>query len=327
MRRLHICLVAAAAWIAAVGLSKIATAGEWPNGPVKIIVSYSAGGSTDTVARQIADKLGPILGTTVIVENRPGAGGTLGTTVASQAKGDGQTLFLGQISSHGIAPAIYSTLKYDPVTDFAPVVRVMSIPNVMVVNKDFPAATYGEFVKAAKGRKLRFASSGVGSSIHLSGELFKALSGFDMVHVPFRGSSEAVPAVLKGDVDLMFDNAPSAIPHIKSGALRALAVTTPKRSPELPDVPTLQEVGGDGLADFSVQAWFGLFVPDDVDPAIIAKLNAAMNKVFEDDQFQKFVKSKAGAIDGGTPEELRDHVEAELAKWKRVVDSAGIPKK
>jgi len=304
-----------------------AAGADWPAKTVQIIVSYAPGGSTDTLARKIADELGQQVGESIIVQNYNGAGGTLGTTKAAHAPADGSVLFLGQISSHGIAPALYSKLNYDPVADFTPVVRVYSVPNVMVVPKDFPADTYAEFLEIAKTKKLRFASSGVGSSIHLSGELFKAATGLDLVHVPFRGSGEAVPALLGGNVDLMFDNAPSAIPHIRSGELKALAVTTAKRSPALPDVPTLQEVGGPDLKDFAVQAWFGIFVPGGSDAQTVAAINAQMNAVLASDGFKKFAESQAASIDGGTPEDLQQHVAAELTKWTGVVDAAGIPKK
>ena len=300
---------------------------EWPERQVNIFVSYAPGGSTDTLARKIADALGTLTGRAVVVQNFSGAGGTLGTAMAAKAKPDGYTLFLGQISSHGIAPALYKHLNYDPVGSFTPIVRVYSVPNVLVVPKDFPANTYAEFLKVAKERKLRFASSGVGSSIHLSGELFKLATGLDMVHVPFRGSGEAMPALISGNVNLMFDNAPSAIPQIKSGALKALAVTTAKRSPELPDVPTLQEVGGPKLADFSVQAWFGIFAPKGLDPNLVKQINAKLNAVFASDDFKAFAKSQAAIIDGGTPEELAKHVKSELVKWAKVIESAGIKKK
>lgn len=299
---------------------------DWPTKPLTIIVPYAPGGSTDTLARKIAAGLGNQLGQSVIVQNVDGAGGTLGAATAAQAAPDGYTLFFGQISSHGIAPALYQSLNYDPVESFAPIIRVYSVPNVLVVPASFPADDYAGFVKEAGSRKLRFASSGVGSSIHLSGELYKLASGFDMVHVPFRGSGEAMPALLGGNVDLMFDNAPSAIPQTKSGGLKALAVTTSMRSDALPDVPTLQEVGGDALKDFSVQAWFGIFAPAGTEPAIIERANAELNKLFESDDFKTFAASQAAIIDGGSPQDLADHVDRELTKWKGVVEGAGIQK-
>ena len=320
----------AAALLSAIALAYgggTAGAAEWPTKTVQIIVSYAPGGSTDTLARKIADELGRQLDESVIVQNFDGAGGTLGTTKAAHAANDGSVLFLGQISSHGIAPALYRKLNYDPVADFEPVVRVYSVPNVLVVPKEFPADTYAEFLKVAQSKKLRFASSGVGSSIHLSGELFKAATGLDLVHVPFRGSGEAVPALLGGNVDLMFDNVPSAIPHIRSGALKALAVTTAERSAALPDVPTLREVGGPDLADFAVQAWFGVFVPAGSAAQTVAAINEKLNAVLESAAFRDFAKSQAAIIDGGTPEDLSLHVAAELEKWNGVVKAAAIPKK
>lgn len=302
-------------------------AGAWPERPVVIVVSYAAGGSTDTLARKIAEGLGGRLDERVVVQNFPGAGGTLGTTRAARSAPDGSTLFLGQISSHGIAPALYGRLPYDPEQDFVPIARIYSIPNVLVVPADFPADSYAEFLEVAQGRRLRFASSGVGSSIHLSGELFKAKTGLDLVHVPYKGSGEAVPALLGGNVDLMFDNAPSALPHVRSGALKALAVTTAERSPALPEVPTLQEVGGPALADFEVEAWFGLFAPAGTEPETVRQINERVQAVLADPGFVAFAETNAASIDGGPPEALERQVRGELAKWREVVALAGIPKK
>ncbi|MCY6379407.1 Bug family tripartite tricarboxylate transporter substrate binding protein [Hoeflea prorocentri] len=305
----------------------VSAADEWPTETIELIVSYGAGGSTDTTARKIADILSSQTGESIVVQNFPGAGGTLGTTKAAGAPNDGNTLFLGQISSHGIAPAIYTSLQYDPVDSFEPIGRVYSVPNVLVVPASSPADTYEELLELAKSEKLTFASSGVGSSVHLSGELFKANTGLDIVHVPYKGSGEAIPALLGAQVDMMFDNAPSAIKHIQSGAVKALAVTTAERSPQLPDVPTIQEVGGASMSDFEVQAWFGMFAPKGISDEKVAEINKALNAVFETDDFRDFAVSRAATIDGGSPEDLRAHVANELAKWNDVVNTAGIPKK
>jgi len=316
---------AAAGLAAALALSVPAFAAEdYPTKRITILVPYSPGGATDVLARQVAELMQQDLGETVVVENRPGAGATLGTTLAANARPDGYTLFMGQVSSHGIAPAVYKALQYDPVADFTPVTNLISIPNVMVVNKDSPADSVEEFLELGREGGMTFGSSGVGSSIHLSGEMFKSRTGLDMTHVPFRGSGEAVPALISGDVDVMFDNLPSAIPHIRSGALKALAVTTPERAEALPDVPTLDESGIEALDDFSARAWFGILVQDDVDPAIVATLSESLNRVLATDDFVAFAQGRGAAIEGGSPEEFADFIENELAQWKEVVDEAGV---
>ena len=295
---------------------------DYPIRRLTIIVPYSAGGATDVLSRQVADILSRILDQTVTVENRPGAGATLGTTQAARARPDGYTLFMGQVSSHGIAPAVYKNLQYDPVADFAPIKLMLTIPNVMVVNKESPYMTARAFLENADGKT--FGSSGVGSSIHLSGEMFKSRTGVDMTHVPFRGSGEAVPALLSGDVDVMFDNLPSAMPHIQSGALRALAVTTPERAAALPDVPTLDELDIPALDGFSARSWFGLLAPSGTDPAVIAILSEALDQVLASDEFLAFVKTRGGQGGGGTPEQFSSFIDDELAKWSKVVAAAGV---
>lgn len=305
-------------------LAPAAMAQDYPQRRISIIVPYAAGGATDILGRQVADKLGPILGQTVTVENRPGAGATLGTTQAANARPDGYTLFLGQVSSHGIAPAVYENLQYDPVEDFQPLTFIMSIPNVMVVSSNSPYETVQEFIDGAREETKTFGSSGTGSSIHLSGEMFKSMTGIDMTHVPFRGSGEAVPALISGDVDVMFDNLPSAITHIQSGALRALAVTTTERSDMLPDVPTIAETGIEGLEEFSATSWFGLFAPAGVSDEVVETLSNAIQQALEEEDLIRQITERGGIIEGGSPEDLAAHVEAELANWATVVEAAGV---
>ena len=297
---------------------------DYPDRRISIIVPYAAGGATDILGRQVADKLGPIVGQAVTVENRPGAGATLGTTQAANARPDGYTLFLGQVSSHGIAPAVYENLQYDPVDDFQPITFIMSIPNVMVVNQDSPYHSVEEFIEGAQSENLTFGSSGTGSSIHLSGEMFKSMTGIEMTHVPFSGSGEAIPALISGDVDVMFDNLPSAISHIQSEALRPLAVTTNERSEMLPDVPTIAELGIEGLGEFSATSWFGLFAPSGLDENVLQALSDAMQEVLADEEIVRQITERGGIIEGGTPEDLAAHVEAELANWADVVEAAGV---
>lgn len=301
----------------------------WPTRALSIIVPYSAGGATDILARKIAEGLTHELGKPVIVENRAGAGGILGTTVAANAKPDGYTLFFGQVSSHGIAPNLSLAAKYDPVKDFEPIVWIDSIPNILVVRKDLPVNSVDELIAYAKANpdKLNFASSGIGSSTHLSGEMFKAQTGVQMTHIPYPGSSGALMSVVSGQTDLMFDNMPSAYPQVTNGRVKALAVTTQKRSPLAPDVPTIAEsTKSADLSKFEATAWFGLFAPAGTPKPIIQRINAAVNDMLKKPEMVKFIGDGGGIIEGGTPEDLAKHVNSELSKWKTVIEDAKLPK-
>ncbi|MCD1645551.1 Bug family tripartite tricarboxylate transporter substrate binding protein [Aurantimonas coralicida] len=326
MRKFAKLLTAATACFAGFGLASPAhaQAEDYPSKRVTIIVPYSAGGATDVLARQVAQGLSEQWDETVTVENRPGAGATLGTAQAARAQPDGHTLFMGQVSSHGIAPAVYANLQYKPKEDFEPVVWITEIPNVMVVPKDSEATTVQEFVEGAKGNNVSFGSSGTGSSIHLSGEMFKARTGLDMTHVPYRGSGEAVPALVSGNIDVMFDNLPSAMPQIKAGTIRALAVTSAERDSSLPEVPTLAESGVAGLEGFEAKSWFGLLAPAGTDAAIIEKVNASVNEVIEGETFQTYARNNGATVVGGSPEDFATFIDAELAKWAKVVADAGV---
>lgn len=322
LRRLTTAVVAGAALSATFAMPALA---EFPEKRLNIIVPYGAGGSTDLVARQIADGLSRHWdGATVTVENRPGAGATIGAMTAARAPADGYTLLMTQVSSHGIAPAVYANIQYDPLGDFDPVVWIESVSNVMVVPTDSPVTTVQEFFDAAKAGGMTYGSAGVGSSIHLSGAMFNDRLGTDMTHVPYKGSGEAIPALVSGNVDVMFDNLPSAISQIKSGTLRALAVTSINRDPALPDVPTLDEVGIEGLAGFEAGSWFGLMAPDGTDPEVIGAINQAVNAVIASDEFKSVAELSGAQVVGGTPDEFRAHIEAELAKWKDVAEMAGV---
>jgi tripartite-type tricarboxylate transporter receptor subunit TctC len=219
---------------------------------------------------------------------------------------------MGQVSSHGIAPAIYKNLMYDPLEDFQPITLLLTIPNVMVVRKDHPAKTVEEFINLAR------------SSVHLSGEMFKTRTGLEMTHVPFRGSSEAIPSLIAGDIDVIFDNLPASMPHIQSGTLRALAVTTLQRSESLPDIPTLAEIGIKPLEGFSAESWFGLLAPKKVDGEIVSKLSQALNAILSSSDFKAFALLRGGSVQANTPDEFKSFIESELVKWKSVVEEAGI---
>ena len=319
-------LVAATVLASAVGLAATTAiaADNYPSKRVTIIVPYSAGGGTDTVARHIAQGLSEKWGHPVTVENRPGSGGTLGSAQAAIARNDGYTLYMGGTGTVSIAPALYSALQYDPLTDFEPVALAMEFPNVLVVPKSSGIDSLQGFIEVAKKGGATFGSSGVGSSLHLSGEMFNLHAGLDMTHVPYRGSSEAVPAVISANVDMMFDNLPSAIAQVQAGTLTPLAVTSAKRSESLPDVPTIAESGIEGLEDFVVVAWFGLMAPAGTDEAIIAKLNADMNEVLQGERFQEYAASTGSVVTGGSSEDFAKFLEAEIAKWDGVASAAGV---
>jgi len=315
--------VAAAAFTAALPVH----AQQYPSKPVRLIVSFSAGGATDVVARKLAQKFQENYKQTFIVENRPGAGGALGTTLASKAKADGYTLFLGQVASHGVSPNLYKKLDYHPVNDFTPLGLIASSPQVIVVNPQSPIKTVPDFVAFTKANsgKMTYASSGVGTTIHLAGEMFNDAVKVKMVHVPFQGSGPAVSAMLGNQATVMFDDLPSSMPHVKSGALRAIAVTGATRSPQLPDLPTVKEVGGAlGLGNYEVGAWFALFGPAKLPDDIAASLNATLVKVLNDPEVKAFFAERGAETMPGTREQAAGFVNAELAKWKTVIVNSKI---
>ena len=299
----------------------------FPSRPIKIIVGYAPGGTTDIVARTIAPKLSAHLGQSVVVENRPGAGGNLGAELAARAEPDGYTLQMGTAGNMTVNPSIYANMKVDPVRDFEPISLIAAVPNIMVVNPSVPAKSVAEFIAWAKERpgKVFFASSGIGNTPHVTGELFNLTTGLSLVHVPYKGSAPALTELIGGQgVHVMFDNMPSAIGHVRSGALRALASTTAKRSAALPDLPTLQEAG---LKDFDVRAWFGLFAPAKTPRPIIEKLHAAILAALKDPTTRKNLEAQGAEVVGNSPEEFGRIVETEGKRWAEVVKAAKIEMK
>jgi len=293
----------------------------WPTKPIKIVVGYSAGGATDILARLVAVKMGNQLGQTFIVENRPGANSNVGAELVSHAPPDGYTLYAFSIANT-INTSLYPKLGYDPIKDFEPIGMIAKIPNILVVYPNLPIKTVADYVRYAKESKngITFASSGSGSSIHLSGEMFKMQSKIQMLHVPYRGSAPAVTDLLGGQVDSMFDNAPSALPHIQSGKLRAIAVTSAQRSPFLPEVPTLAE---SGYPNFDVQSWFALVAPAGTPRTIIEQLNAALNKALNTPDVRVRLQELGANPDPGSPEKMRDFAIAEVKRWREVVKASG----
>jgi tripartite-type tricarboxylate transporter receptor subunit TctC len=313
-----LCLAALTALACASPLS----AQTFPAKPLRLVVTLPPGGATDITARIIAAKLGEVLGQTVVVENRPGAGGQIGAEQVVKSAPDGYTLLFGGINSHGISPALYKKQPYDPVRDFAPISLASTTPNVLVVHPSVPARTMAEFIAYAKANpgKLDYGSSGIGQSPHLTMELFKSLTGVELNHVPYKGGSQYVLALFTGEVPVMFDNLPGELANIQSGKVRALAVTSAKRAPQLPEVPTVAE---SGLPGFEVTVWFGFFAPAATPKPIIAQLNAAMVKALSAPDLKVKLAQQGAAAAPSTPEELAAFVRSEMAKWAQVVKDSG----
>ena len=312
----------AAGMLAAISLpTGRADAQDYPNRPVKWIVGYVAGGSTDILARIFAQWFSDRLGQQFIVENRAGAGNNLGTEAVINSPADGYTLLLVN-PANGINASLYKNLNFNFIRDIAPVAGFMRVPNVMEVNPDVPAKTVAEFITYAKANpgKVNWASSGNGTSIHLSGELFKLMTGTDLVHVPYRGSAPALTDMIGGQVQVMFDNMPSSIEFIRAGKLRALAVTTAVRSEALPDVPVL----ADTVPGYEASAWFGVGVPKGTPTAIIEKLNREVNLALADPKIKAKLTELGGVLMPGTPADFGKTIAEETDKWAKVVNAAGV---
>lgn len=298
-----------------------AAAQEFPTRPVTLVIPFAAGGSTDLVGRLIAERMAAELGQPVVVENKGGAGGNLGAAQVAKASPDGYTILMGTVATHALNPALYKKMPYDPVTSFAPVSLLVVVPNVLVVNPDFPAKTTEELIALLKKDpgKYSYASSGNGTPLHLSGELFKSMADVDMQHIPYQGAGPALVDVLSGQVPIMFDNLPSSTSHIKSGKLRALGVTTAKRAPSFPDVPAIAEA----VPGYETYTWNAVFAPAGTPPEVVAKLNAAANKALADPKVQARLADFSAVSVGSTPEELGAHVKKEIAKWAPIVKASG----
>jgi tripartite-type tricarboxylate transporter receptor subunit TctC len=300
-----------------------AHAQTWPSKPVRIIVPFPPGGTTDIVARSIGVELQRMWQQPVVIENRTGAGGNIGADAVAKSPGDGYTLLMGTVGTHAINQALYaqngSKMPFDPVKDFLPITLVAGVPNVMVINPKLPVNSVAEFIAYAKARpgQLNMASSGNGTSIHLTGELFKTVTGTYMVHFPYRGSAPAVTDLITGNMNVMFDNLPSALPHIKSGRLKALAVTSRTRSPALPDVPTIEEAAG--LKGFDASSWFGLFAPAGTPRTVVDKIQADVAKALAQPPVRERFVAQGADPGGNTPDQFAAFIRAETEKWTRVV--------
>jgi tripartite-type tricarboxylate transporter receptor subunit TctC len=314
-------LAIAAASLCAVQPAFAQSATAYPNKPIHIIVTFTSGGAPDILGRLIGDKLSAAWGQTVIVENKPGAGGNIGADYVAKAAPDGYNVVVGTVGTHAINGALYQNMPYDMTRDFTPVTLLASTPNMLVVNNNVPAKNLKEFIDLGKKEgKMTFASSGSGTSIHVSGELFKTMTGIDMQHIPYKGRASAIPDLLGGRVTMMFDNMPSSLPLVREGKLRALGVTSAKRSPAAPDIPTIAE---SGLPGFEAVSWFALFAPANTPRPIVDKLQAEVSKILKMPDVSKKLLDLGLEPSGSTPDELAAYQKTEIAKWSKVVKDSG----
>jgi tripartite-type tricarboxylate transporter receptor subunit TctC len=301
----------------------------WPNKPVRIVVPFAAGGTTDILARAIAPELQRAFGQPFVVDNKPGAGGNSGAAEVAKSPPDGYTLLMGTVGTHAINPSLYPKMPYEHVKDFVPITLVAGVPNVLVMNpasaEKYKVHTVVDLIRAAKANpgKLNVASSGNGTSIHLSAELFKSFTGTFMLHLPYRGSGPALIDLMAGNVDLMFDNLPSALPHIRSGKLKALAVTSGARSQALPDLPTVAEAGGSLLRNYEASSWFGLLAPAGTPADIVNRVQQEVARSLAQPAIKERLQAQGAIPSGNTPAQFAKLIDAETRKWAQVVKASG----
>ena len=307
-----------------VGATAVAqTADNYPNRSITMVVAFPAAGTTDILARLIGQKLTDKFKQTVVVENRPGAGGNIGTAFVAKAAPDGYTIMMGTIGTQSINPSLYKKMPYDAAKDFVPITRAAMVPNLLVVNKDAPYNTLAEMMAYGKANpgKLTYGSSGNGTTLHLSGELFNLMSGSKITHIPYKGSTPAVADLMGGQISMIFDNMPSVIQQVKSGRLKALAVTSAQRNPQLPDIPTIQAVGVTG---YEVWSWFGLLAPAATPKPIVDKLNASIVEIIKQPDVQAKIIELGAVPVPETSAEFGAFIEAETLKWAKVIKEANI---
>jgi tripartite-type tricarboxylate transporter receptor subunit TctC len=313
----------AALFVGAAVLAGTATAqSNYPAKAIRYVVPFPAGGPLDIVARAIGQELNKSWGQPVIIDNRPGAGGNIGAEFVAKAPADGYTILMGAVSTHAINVTLYAKLAFDPIKDFAPVTLITSVPNVLVVHPSVPAHNVKELIALAKAHPgaLNFASGSTGSAGHLAGELFKSMAGVEMTHVPYKGAAPAVVDLIGGHVSLMFDNLSSALPNIKSARVRALAVTTLKRSPLVPQLPTISE---SGLKGFDISTWFGIFAPAGTPPDVVAKLNAEVVRILYTPEMKERLALLGAEPAGNRPEEFAAFIKTEIPKYAKVIKASG----
>ena len=304
-------------------LAGVAAAQDFPTKPIRVVVPFPPGGNSDALARIVGAELAKPLGQQIVVENRAGAGGTIAATSVAKSAPDGYTLFLNTAGTHGIATTLYPNLQYDAIRDFAPITNVAAAPLLFLVGAQSPYRTLGELIAAAKAnpKRLPFGSAGMGSSGHMSTEMFLTMAGIEMVHVPYKGGHLAAMDLMAGLVHLVLDQIPASLPQIKAGKMRALAISTPRRSELLPEVPTAAEAGVPG---YNAQSWFGLVAPAGTPRPVIARLHGEVVKVLANPEVRTRILGIGMEPVGDTPEQFAAHIRSEIERWGRVVKAAGI---
>jgi tripartite-type tricarboxylate transporter receptor subunit TctC len=317
MKLLHALVLSTAAL-----LGFAAHAQSYPAKPIRLVVPFPAGGATDIFGRAVSQKLGEKLGTTIVVDNKPGAGGTIGSDIVAKAPADGYTLLLATSSTHAIGPSFGNKLPYDAVADFTPIAHVGNAPSIMVVPNNAPARSVKEWVEYARKNpgKLNYASSGNGTVVHLTAEYFKSQTGLYLVHIPYRGTALAIPDLVSGKIDLLFDSLPSGLPHVKEGRLRALGITSLKRSPLLPDLPAISET----VPGYESVTWFGLYGPKGMPAELVARVNTALNQALQDADVKDRLARLGIDPVGGTPQQFTVMAAADMAKWKKIIHERRI---
>jgi tripartite-type tricarboxylate transporter receptor subunit TctC len=316
--RIAIATIAASAAISAGAQS---AAQNFPSKPIHIVVTFTSGGAPDIIARLLGERMTADWGQPVIIENKPGAGGNIGADFVAKSAPDGYTVVVGTVGTHSINGALYSKMPYDMVKDFTPVTLLATTPNMLVVHNDVPAKTLKEVIDLGKKEgKMSFASSGSGTSIHVSGELFKTMTGIDMTHIPYKGRATAIPDLLGGRVTMMFDNMPSSLPLVREGKLRALGVTSLKRAAAAPEIPTIAE---SGLPGFEAVSWFALFAPAGTPAPIVDKLQAEVSKILKSGDISRRLIDIGLEPVGSTADELAAYQRSEITKWAKVVKDSG----
>ncbi len=310
----------------AIGLGSLASgalAQAWPSKPIRAVVPFAAGGVADVVARAVLPRLSEALGQPIVIDNRGGAGGTLGTAIAAKAPADGYTLLV-PAASHATTPGLYTKLPFDPVGDFAAVTQIVTVPYLLVVNPSVPAKDVREFIALAKSRpgQLTYGSAGNGSSNHLAGELFESMAGVDLLHTPYKGSGPALTDVIGGHLTFMFDTINTSIGHIRAGQLRVLGVGTARRSQALPDVPTIADAGG--LPGYEAATWIGLLAPAGTPREIVTRLNREIVAILQQPDVRERLAAQGAEPVGSSPEQFEAFVKAEIAKWGKVIRDANI---
>jgi tripartite-type tricarboxylate transporter receptor subunit TctC len=314
--RRHLLLAASAAALAP---APSWAQGAYPNRPIRLVVPFPAGGATDIFARAVSAKLGERLGTSVVVDNKPGAGGSIGSDIVAKAPADGYTLLLATSSTHSIGPSFATAkLPYDAVADFTPISHVGSAPSIMLVPNAAPAKNVKEWVEYARKNpgRLNYASSGNGTVVHLGSEYFKAQAGLFLVHIPYRGTALAIPDLMSGKIDVLFDSLPSGLPHVREGRLKALGITSAKRSPLLPDLPAISE----SVPGYETVTWFGLYGPRGLPADTVSRVNTGINQALQDTEVKERLARLGIEPGGGTPQQFAAMAAADRAKWKRIID-------